>query len=94
MRMQIEVWAVSNLTFVLLRFTILNSTTKVPFKVLALYTLRYGTLKRVNGYANGAVGRLRKMDLKHNMTLQTLYITRNDCTHAMKQYGDKKHSFA
>ena len=51
MRMQIDVWAVSNLTFVLLSFTILNLTTKVPFKVLALYSLRYGTLKHGNGEA-------------------------------------------
>ena len=51
MRMKIEVWAVSNLTFVLLSFTILNLTTEVPFKMLALYSLRYGTLKHGNGEA-------------------------------------------
>ena len=51
MRMQIEVWAVSNLTFVLLSFTILNLTIEVPLKVLALYSLRYGTLKNGNGEA-------------------------------------------
>ena len=51
MRMQIEVWAVSNLTFVLLNFTILNLTTEVPFKVLALYSLGYGTQKHGNGEA-------------------------------------------
>ena len=51
MRMQIEVWAVSNLTFILLTFTILNLTTEVPFKVLALYSLRYGTLRYGNGEA-------------------------------------------
>ena len=60
MRMEIEVWAVSNLTFVLLCFTILNLTIEVPFKVLALYSLRYGTLKRGNGDATYAVCRLRK----------------------------------
>jgi hypothetical protein len=51
MRMQIDVCAVSNLTFVLLSFTILNLTTEVPFKMLALYSLRYGTLKHGNGEA-------------------------------------------
>ena len=51
MRIQIEVWAVSNLTFVLLSFTILNLATEVPFKMLALYSLRYGTLKHDNGEA-------------------------------------------
>ena len=60
MRMQIEVWAVSNLTFVLLSFTILNLTTEVPFKVLALYSLRYKTLKHGNGDATSAICRLRK----------------------------------
>ena len=51
MRMQIEVRAVSNLTFVLLSFTILNLTIEVPFKVSALYSLRYGTLKHGNSEA-------------------------------------------
>jgi hypothetical protein len=60
MRMQIEVWAVSNLTFVVLSFTILNLVTEIPFKVLALCSLRYGTLKRGNGDATSAVCRLRK----------------------------------
>ena len=35
--LQIEVWAVSNLTFALLSFAILHSTTEVPFTFLALY---------------------------------------------------------
>ena len=51
MRMQIEVWAVSNLKFVLLSFTILNLTIEVPFIVLVLYSLPYGTLKHGNGEA-------------------------------------------
>ena len=57
---QIEVWTVSNLTFVLLSFKLLHSTTEVPFIVLAIYSLRSGTLKRVNGDATRAVCRLRK----------------------------------
>ena len=57
---QIEVWIVSNLTFVLLNFKLLHSTTEVPFIVLAIYSLRSGTLKCVNGYATRAVCRLRK----------------------------------
>ena len=57
---QIEVWAVSNLTFVLLSFTLLHSTTEISFTVLAIYSLRSGTLKRVNGDATRAVCRLRK----------------------------------
>ena len=56
----IEVWTVSNLTFVLLNFKLLHSTTEVPFIVLAIYSLRSGTLKRVNGDARRAVCRLRK----------------------------------
>ena len=32
--LKIEVWAVSNLTFVLLNFIILHSTTDVPFKIV------------------------------------------------------------
>ena len=58
--MQIEVWAVYNLTFVLLSFATLHSTTEVPFKVLALYFRRSGTLKRVTGDATSAVCSLRK----------------------------------
>ena len=57
---QIDVWIVSNLTFVLLSFKLLHSTTEVPFIVLAIYSLRSGTLKRVNGDATRAVCRLRK----------------------------------
>ena len=57
---QIDVWTVSNLTFVLLSFKLLHSTTEVPFIVLAICSLRSGTLKRVNGYATWAVCRLRK----------------------------------
>ena len=57
---KIEVWPVSNLTFVLLSFKLVNSTTEVPFIVLAIYSLRSGTLKRVNGDATRTVCRLRK----------------------------------
>ena len=57
---QIGVWTVSNLTFVLLSFKLLHSTTDVPFIVLAIYSLRSGTLKRVTGDATTAVCRLRK----------------------------------
>ena len=57
---QIDVWTVSNLTFVLLSFKLRHSTTEVPFIVLAIYSLRSGTLKRVNGDATRAVCRLRK----------------------------------
>ena len=57
---QIDVWTVSNLTFVLLSFKLLHSTTEVPFIVLAIYSLRSGTLKRVNGDTTRAVCRLRK----------------------------------
>ena len=61
MPMQIEVWAVSNLTFVLLSFAIiytLNARSSV--QMLAFYSCRYVTLKRVNGDATSAVYRLRK----------------------------------
>ena len=57
---QIEVWPVSNLTFELLSLILLHSTTEVPFIVLAIYSLRSVTLKRVNGDATMAVCRLRK----------------------------------
>jgi len=57
---QIEVWAVSNLTVVLLGYTQIHSTTKVPFILLAIYSLRSGTLTRVAGDATRAVCRLRK----------------------------------
>ena len=56
---QIDVWTVSNFTFVLLSFKLLHSTTEVPFTVLAIYSLRSGTLKRVNGDATRAVCSLR-----------------------------------
>ena len=58
--LQIEVWAVSNLTFILLSFAILHSTTEVPFIVLVLYFRRSDTVKRVNGDATSAVCRLGK----------------------------------
>jgi len=57
---QIEVWAVSNLTFVLLSFTLLHSTTEISFTVLAIYSLQSGTIKRFNGDATRAVCRLPK----------------------------------
>ena len=57
---QIEIWTVSNLTFVLLSFKLLHSMTEVPFIVLAIYSLRSRTLKRVNGDATRAVCRLCK----------------------------------
>ena len=57
---QIDIWAVSNLTFVLLSYTLLHSTTEVPFVVFAIYYLRSGTLKCVNGDATRAVCRLSK----------------------------------
>ena len=56
---QIEVSAVFNLTFVLLNYTLLPSKTEDPFIVFAIYSLRSGTLKRVNGDAKRAVCRLR-----------------------------------
>ena len=59
--MQIGVWAVSNITFVLLSFAIiytLNARSSV--QMLALYSRRSVTLKRVNGDATSAVCRLRK----------------------------------
>jgi len=57
---QIEVWAVYNLTFVLLSFTLLHSKTEISFTVLAIYSLRSGTLKYVNGDATRAVCSLPK----------------------------------
>jgi len=57
---QIEVWAISNLTFVLQSFTLLHSTAEMSFIVLAMYSLRSGTQKRVNGDATRAVCRLLK----------------------------------
>ena len=58
--LQIEVWAVFNLSFVLLSFAIIHSTTVVPFIVLVLYFRRCDTLKRVNGDAKSGVCRLGK----------------------------------
>ena len=63
MRMQIEVWAVSNLTVVLLSFTILNVTTEVLLTVLALYSLRHGTLKHYNGDATSALQDVRSINI-------------------------------
>ena len=85
--MQIEVWAVSNLTVVLLSFTILNLTTEVQLKVLALYSLRYGTLKRVMATSRMLYAGCTKMFLKHYMPFQPLYITPYRCRqrNAMKQ---------
>ena len=57
---QIDVWSVSNLTFVMLSFTQLHSQTEVPSIVSALCSLLYGTLKRVNGDATSVVCKLRK----------------------------------
>ena len=59
MDMQIDVWAVSNLTVVLLSNAILNITTEVMLKVLAFYSRRHGTLRRGNGDATSAVCTLR-----------------------------------
>ena len=59
MHMQIDVWPVSNLTVILLSYAILNLTREVQMKVLAFYSLRYGTIKRGNGDATSAVCRLR-----------------------------------
>ena len=67
MSRQIEVWAVSNLTFLLLSFTLLHSTTEVPFIVLANYSLESGTLKRFSGDATRVCACCAKMYLKHHM---------------------------
>ena len=56
----IEVWALSNLTFLLLSYTLLHSTTEVPFTVFAIYSLRAAILKRFNGDAMPALCRLNK----------------------------------
>ena len=61
MPMQIEVWAVYNLTFVLLSFAIiytLNARSSV--QMLAFYSCRSVTLKRVNGHTTSALCTLRK----------------------------------
>ena len=85
--MQIEVRAVSNLTVVLLSFTILNLTTEVQLKVLALYSLGYRTLKRVMATPRVLYAGCAKMFLKHYMPFLPLYITRNRSRqrNAMKQ---------
>ena len=72
MSRQIEVWAVSNLTFVLLSFTLLHSTTEVPFIVLAIYSLQSGTLKRVSGDATRVCAGCAEMYLKQRMPSQAI----------------------
>ena len=72
MSRQIEVWAVSNLTFVLLSLTLLHSTTEVQFIVLAIYSLQSGTLKRVSGDATRVCAGCAKMYLKHHMPSQAI----------------------
>ena len=69
---QIEVWAVYNLTFVLLSFKLLHSTTAVPFIVLAIYSLRSGTLKPVSGDATRVCAGCGKMYMKHYMPSQAM----------------------
>ena len=66
----IYVWAVFNLTFVLLSYTLLHSTTEVPLIVLAIYSLRSGTLKGVNG--DGMSAGCANMYLKHYMPFQAI----------------------
>ena len=79
--MQIEVWALSNLTFVLMSVTILFlATTEVPFKVLALYSLPSGTLNVLTATPRVLCAGCAKMCLKHYMQFQTLFVTRNGCT--------------
>ena len=81
MPLQIEFWAVSNLTFVLMSVIIqLSSTTEIRFKLLALYSLRSGTLYVFTAAPRVLYVGCAKMCLKHYMPLQILYITRNDCT--------------
>ena len=78
MSRQIEVWAVSNLTFVLLSFTLLHSTTEVPFIVLAIYSLQSGTLKRVSGDATRVCAGCAKMYLKQRMPSQAIKDVRSN----------------
>ena len=79
--MQVEVRAVSNFTFVLMTVTVLlSSTTEIPFKLLALYSLRSGMLNVFTAAPRVLYAGCAKMYLKHYMPFQTLYITRNDCT--------------
>ena len=72
MSRQIEVWAVSNLTFVLLSFILLHSTTEVPIIVMAIYSLQCGTLKRVCGDATSVCAGCAKMYLKHYVPSQAI----------------------
>ena len=72
MSRQIEVWAASNLTLVLLSFTLLHSTTEVPFIVLAIYSMQSGTLKRVSDDATRVCAGCAKMYLKHHMPSQAI----------------------
>ena len=67
MSRQIDIWAVSNLTFVLLSFTLLHSTTEVPFIVIAINSLQSGSLNRVSGDATRVCAGCAKMYLKHDM---------------------------
>ena len=69
---QIEVWAVYNLTFELLSFKLLHSTTEVPSIVLAIYSLRSGTVKRVSGDATRVCAGCAKMYMKHYMPSQAI----------------------
>ena len=78
MSRQIEVWVVSNLTFALLSFTLLHSTTEVPFIVLAIYSLQSGTLKRVSGDATRVCAGCAKMYLKHHMPSQAIKDVRSN----------------
>jgi len=74
----IEVWAVSNITLVLLSYTLLHSTTEVPLIVLAIYSLRSGILKRVNGETMRAVyAGCAKMYLKHYMPFHAIKVVRS-----------------
>ena len=72
MSRHIEIWAVSNLTFVLLSITLLHSTTEVPFIVMAIYSLQSETLKRVSGDATRVCSGCAKMYLKHYMPSQAI----------------------
>ena len=69
---QIEVWAVSNLTFVLHSFTLLHSTTEISFIVLVIYSLRPGTQKVLTATPRGLCAGYTKMYLKHYMPFQVI----------------------
>ena len=78
---QIEVWAVSNLTFVLLSVTtLLLSMTEVTVKGLTLKSLRSGTLNVVTATQRMMYVGCAKMCMKLYMSLQTIHVTRNNCT--------------